>query len=140
MNPATRFVAEFMGDGALFSGKIAGGSEDPVLVTEDGLTFRVGMTTQPSAAATLLLRPEQLRIAPQNPDNAVGLIDAVLEQSVFYGATSKYVCRLKNGVLLTVTPSTSDNDAFASLIPGEALQLAYDREKPHVIHEDRHGA
>ena len=85
--PATRFVAEFIGDGALFSGRIEGPAENPVLVTGDGLRFAVGPGASVGQRATLLLRPEQLEAAPEAPDGAFGVIEARLEQSVFLGAS-----------------------------------------------------
>lgn len=138
--PVTRFVAEFIGDGALFNGRIQNSSDDPVLVTKDGLPLSVGNGARIGEPATLLLRPEQLRVAPENPDGSLGLLDAVLEQSVFYGATSKYVCRLVNGASIAVTPTGNDSETLSEIKPGDSLRLAYDRDKPHLIYEVQHGA
>ena len=103
--PATRFVAEFIGDGALFHGSIQNTGVDPVLVTEDGLRISVGAGPRDGDSATLIIRPEQLSIAPQDPDDSMGVLDAVLEQTVFKGATRQYVCRLTNGAAVSATPT-----------------------------------
>ncbi len=137
--PATRFVAKFIGDGALFTGKIKNTADNPVLVTDDGLTFSVGTSARGGETATLLLRPEHLELAPEQPDISLGLIDATLEQSVFQGATHKYVCRLANGSSITAIPSGAADEAFSRVAPGEPLRLAYHRDVPHLIRESHDG-
>ena len=138
--PATTFVAEFIGDGALFTGFVEGGA-DPVLVTDDGLRLAVRDGVPAGRRMTMLLRPEQLGGAPVAPDPAFGILEARLEQSVFYGATRQLVCRLGNGAAITVTPSPgSDGDRLYRAQPGESLRLAYRRTEPHLIEEARDGA
>ena len=131
--PATRFVAEFIGDGALFSGKIQNTAEDPILVTPDGLSIPVGVGAKVGDSATLIIRPEQLDIIEGNPDNSMGILNVVLEQSLFQGATNKYVCRLANGDTITAMPTTSGHDALSRINPGESVRLAYPRSSPHLI-------
>ena len=133
--PATRFVAEFIGDGTLFSGKIQNTVENPILVTEDGLSIAVGVGPKVGDKATLIIRPEQLNIAPENPDDSMVILDAVLEQSVFQGATRRYVCQLANGTSISATPTESGDQAFSRVKPGEPVRLAYRRSTPHVIIE-----
>jgi spermidine/putrescine transport system ATP-binding protein len=133
--PTSRFVAAFLGDGALFGGHIEGTADDPQLVTDDGLRFAVAPGALPGARATLLLRPEQLFVAPAQPDPAVGRIDATLEQTVFLGAGRKFLCRLQNGSSLTAAPTGSESEALRHVAAGEALTLAYRRDRAHLIAE-----
>ena len=114
----------------------------PVLVTDDGLAFPVGKNSMIGVGetATLLLRPEHLDIAPETHDGSLGVIAATLEQSVFYGATRKYVCRLANGASITATPSVNGNDTLSEVSSGDRLHLAYRREAPHLIREANDGA
>lgn len=135
--PATRFVAEFIGDGALFAGRIRD-DNGPVLETDDGLVLSVGGEIGPGEAATLLLRPEHLDIAPEEPDPDLGRLDAVLEQSVFYGASRKYVCRLATGQQITVAPASGVG--LQGLAAGTPLTLAYRRDVPHLIRGTGDGA
>ena len=139
--PATRFVAEFIGDGSLFSGRVEGPAEDPVLVTRDGLRFAVGHGAPVGRTATLLLRPEHLEAAPPSSDGqgpldaGLGVIDATLEQSVFLGSARKFVCRLVNGATLLATPTGAGAEALGAVEPGGSLRLAYRRDRPHLIPE-----
>ena len=134
--PATRFVAEFIGDGSLFAGRVEGPAEDPRLVTDDGLSFAVGQDAPVGQAATLLLRPEHLEAAPADPDTSFGVIDATLEQSVFLGSTRKFVCRLANGASLLATPTGVGAEVLGRVDPGGPIRLAYRRDRPHLIQEE----
>ena len=141
--PVTPFVAQFIGDGELFSGTIQNSAENPVLVTEDGLSFPVCAGSNPGDKATLLLRPEHLDLAPETAgatDGSVGIIDATLEQVVFFGATRKYVCRLANGAPITAVPSGDPGNGLASASPGKPLRLVYQRDVPHLMREAENGA
>ena len=138
--PATRFVAEFIGDGALISGRIEGASEDRVLVTGDGLRFAVGPGATVGQMATLLLRPEHLEAAPESSDQTFGVIEARFEQSVFLGASRKFVCRLANGATITAAPTGAGAEALSGVAPGELVRLAYRRDQTHLIPEAEDGA
>ena len=133
--PATRFVAEFIGDGTLFSGRVEGSAADPVLVTPEGLRLALAPGTAPGRAATLLLRPEQFELAPGVPGPELGVIEARLEQTLFLGATRRFVCRFGNGESLTAAPVGEAGEALAAVAPGERLRLAWRRERPHLIPE-----
>ena len=138
--PATTFVAEFIGDGALFTGTVEGGPE-PALVTDDGLRLAVRDGVPAGRRMTMLLRPEQLGGAPADADSAFGVLEATLEQSVFYGATRQLVCRLGNGAAITVTPNLGgDDEHLFRAGPGDRLRLAYRRADPHLIEEAPDGA
>ena len=135
--PATTFVAEFIGDGALFTGSVEGGA-DPALVTDDGLRLAIGDGVPAGRRVTMLLRPEQLGSAPAATDPAFGIVEATLEQSVFFGASRQLVCRLGNGAAITVTPNAgSGGDLLRRTRPGDLLRLAYRRTEPHLIEEAR---
>ncbi len=137
--PASPFVAQFIGDGALFTGKVKN-PRNPVLETDDGLSFAVGAGAPVGETATLLLRPEHLSIAPEKLDDALGVLDARLEQSVFYGAMRQYVCRLANGTSITATSTGIADETAGRLRPGDSLRLAYQRDVPHLIRGAADGA
>ena len=137
--PKTRFVAEFIGDGALFAGTIEDAG-DPHLVTAEGMRFAVPHGTPTGSRMTMLLRPEQLLPAPASPDPALGTIEAVLEQTVFIGATRQLVCRAGDGTMVTTSrPAGAAGAAFTEALPGERLILAYRRDDLHLIDESLDG-
>jgi spermidine/putrescine transport system ATP-binding protein len=136
--PATPFVAEFVGDGSLFTGRIENTSSHPVLKTDDGLSLPLDQGARIGETATLLLRPEHLRLAPDHGDESLGVLEATLSQSVFHGAIRKYVCRLSNGALVTAALDASDT-AYERIAEGDQLRLAYPRNLPHLIKQPGNG-
>lgn len=138
-HPASRFVAQFIGDGSLFTGKIRITESGPALVTDDGLSFAVNDQVVEGETVTLLLRPEHLEIATDPVDSSKGVIDTTLEQVVFYGATRKLICRLANGDSITATPTSAAGFNMGSVNPGDLLRLVYQRDMPHLIRENSHG-
>lgn len=137
-HPATPFVAEFVGDGSLFTGRIENTSNHAVLKTEDGLILPLDQSAPIGETGTLLLRPEHLSLAPDHADESLGILETTLAQSVFHGAIRKYVCRLSNGALVTATLDASDN-AYKRLAVGDKLRLAYPRNLPHLIKQSGNG-
>lgn len=138
--PASSFVAQFIGDGALFSGKIQYTQNGPTLVTDDGLSFAVSDSTVEGETVTLLLRPEHLDIANGTADNSTGVINVTLEQIVFYGSMSKLICRLANGEPIIATPSTATGFNPGRVNPGDSLNLTYQRDTPHLIRDYTYAA
>ncbi|MBX2880191.1 MAG: ABC transporter ATP-binding protein [Granulosicoccus sp.] len=135
-SPQSRFVAQFIGDGILFTGKINNDSDGPALITDDGIRLPVKHSAKPGATMSLLLRPEQLKISKGNcSDTAVGVLNATMEQSIFLGSTRKYVCRLANGLSITASPADDSNAAISQINLGESVQLTYHRDQPHLIDE-----
>lgn len=138
--PATRFVAEFIGDGTLFSGKVDTISGNKVLVTEDGLQLPVDNEVSRGDYASLIVRPEQIKLADNSAGEDQTNVDVVLDQAVFQGATIKYVCKLPGGRTIVAMPAQSDNTAFRKLRAGDPLKLAWRRSEPHLIIESSYAS
>lgn len=85
--PASRFVAEFVGEVNMFEGRVSPEAGGPVLVVEGlGAIPLPGDTAAAGAAALLALRPERLRLARGRPQ---GFAVAATVVSIGYmGSTS----------------------------------------------------
>ncbi len=91
--PVDVAVGSFVGDANLLPG----------VVVQGGATCSLGMVplrSQPEAAAgtivTLLVRPEQLRLRPHDPEREVG----VVEEVTFYGPHASVRLALEDGTML----------------------------------------
>jgi spermidine/putrescine transport system ATP-binding protein len=136
--PASRFVAEFIGDGTLFEGRVEAGDGAPALVTDAGLRLALDAAAAPApgARATLLLRPEQLTLAAPGTPPGGATIEAALEQSVFLGAARQLVCRLATGETVKAMPlGAEEGAAAAALRPGDPVRLAWRPEAVHLMAE-----
>jgi ABC-type Fe3+/spermidine/putrescine transport system ATPase subunit len=105
--PANRFVAHFLGESNLESGRIeaaagprawrvdAGGL--PVVATGDG-------AFSPGDAVAVAVRPERIRIRPTAADRRPGAnaFPATVEECVFRGALRRYRVRLPHGGVWSV--------------------------------------
>jgi spermidine/putrescine ABC transporter ATP-binding subunit len=111
--PATEFVADFIGDTNFLKGRVALVDGHPAVVTDAGTTIRtVGRAAAEAATVSVALRPERIRFldagAAHECENA---FEAEVEDVIFLGDSSKYVLRLPRGdrlvargLNLTVTP------------------------------------
>lgn len=102
-NPATRFVAGFIGAANLMKGTISQCDLGSASVTlQSGITIS-GVTApdtslKPGNEAVAMIRPEDtILTAP-----GTGIFDATVEMTSFLGATSELRLRTTGGVLLTV--------------------------------------
>jgi putative spermidine/putrescine transport system ATP-binding protein len=97
--PASAFVAGFVGTSNLLTGEVA-----RKVIGEDG---------------TFLIRPEKVRmVAPDDPpaaDDGTCLADGVVREVVYLGATTNSVVELDAGTTLTVAHPNSDRSIDAAL-------------------------
>ena len=103
-NPATRGVAEFLGDANILEGHIRGGE----------LSFALGLTsvgaTHPEGHAHVLVRPENLALS------AEGGVQGVVIGREYYGHDQMISVRLSDGTLVRIRAHPRDEIA-----PGTAV-------------------
>jgi spermidine/putrescine ABC transporter ATP-binding subunit len=127
--PATRFVADFVGESNLLDGTARGGgtAEVPGL----GTVVLDGAARGQAGPVTLLLRPEALRIgaaAAALPNRATGTV----VETVFLGLSVKLRLRLEGGLeLLARLPLRPSEPPPAA--EGETVPLGFAPEDVHVV-------
>ena len=90
--PATRFVADFLGEANLLDAEIVAGGARVA-----GVVVCVETAAAAGAKATLALRPERVSLA----DDGDGL-PGVVEEVIYAGSELKYIVRLSDGQALAV--------------------------------------
>ncbi|HEY8538480.1 MAG TPA: TOBE domain-containing protein, partial [Steroidobacteraceae bacterium] len=99
--PATRFVADFIGQGVFIPGEVVGPGE---VRTELGVVRASGVHLQPGRPVDLLLRPDDVI-----HDDASPLRAEVCQRS-FRGAEFLYTLKTQSGaILLSLVPSHHDH-------------------------------
>ena len=123
--PATRFVAEFVGDITLLSGVSDGAGR----VNVDGLgPITVAEFTAPvGAPVTVGIRPEAFVLGSAEANR----LDAVFEDSVFLGEATHCRFRLANGTRLRV--SVTDARRAAALSPESTVPLSFSPDAAVVL-------
>jgi putative spermidine/putrescine transport system ATP-binding protein len=120
--PATRFVADFIGDTNLFHGPVTVTPEGRLRLTaEHGLGLDLPDGVVRAGVATVALRPEKIRLAAGGAP-AGGGVEGVVESTNFHGAGVLYRVALAGGPLMLVQ---RPNVGGPVLAPGDAVTLAW---------------
>ncbi len=121
--PASRFVAEFLGDCNLLEAAIV---EPGVAALPGGARLHFAGDAAPGSRVTLAIRPEKIAIGADGRNTAVGTIEAV----EYLGDISHLQVRLPDGTALEVTRV---NGAGPPLVAGDRLMLTIPLEAITVL-------
>ena len=120
--PASRFVADFLGEANFLDGHVTDLGPPAVVRTPVGElgTAAEGLTV--GGAVSLCIRPEQVRIAPVSvqADKSDFPLPATIESETFLGETRQFVVSLPGEVLWKVTCLTAASEGLAA---GQNVQL-----------------
>ncbi|MEA5515799.1 ABC transporter ATP-binding protein [Nodularia sp. UHCC 0506] len=114
-HPLTPFVANFIGDTNLFSGKITHVESTTVqITTETGLKINVARSqdtpTELSQAIVVSVRPEKIQLSLYQPGVSTNCFEGRLGNIMYLGTHVNYVVELANGVSINVLqPNTFGN-------------------------------
>lgn len=98
--PASRFVASFIGESNFLSGRLLAADGPEAVVEVPGVgTLRTRTTDQhaPGAEVALTVRPEKIIFATETEDAALNSVGATIESVVFVGDAYRYEVRLGGG-------------------------------------------
>ncbi|MFB6125539.1 MAG: ABC transporter ATP-binding protein [Halanaeroarchaeum sp.] len=127
--PATEFVADFIGETNLVRGTYAVGGDGPV-VESDGLSYRVSPTEDTSGEVSFAIRPEKTRIGAEAAD-ADNVFDAEVVDEIYKGNLGKFVVHLENGQELTVDMQIRDQGEYLSV--GREVPIGWDADNAVVL-------
>ncbi len=133
--PATRFVAEFVGEATLLDARVeTADGRDVVVATSGGPRLRAWNRGDagPGQAVVAVLRPEKLRLV-DGGDGAAGanVVPGVVTDVLYLGDTTKYWVRSAAGAVLAVKcPSRWDAVRAGK---GETVHLAIDPRDVIVV-------
>ncbi|WP_332117128.1 ABC transporter ATP-binding protein [Azorhizobium caulinodans] len=119
--PATRFVADFIGETNLFKGELAATTDGgPALKVGDGFVIPLPETPSLAGLISVGLRPEKVRLAP---GDAPGIARGTIESANFQGGHVLYrVALAGNRHLLAQSPNDGSG---APLAAGTAVSLSW---------------
>jgi iron(III) transport system ATP-binding protein len=121
--PASRFLADFIGDANLVDGEFSAGIEGPRFAASN-VSVPVTGAQLPPGAATLAVRPNRLRVTPQGQ----GLLPGELKRAAYLGSRVEYVVATPWGELLVF------DDGARNVLPrGSAVGLTFDPDAVIVL-------
>ncbi len=140
--PATRFVADFIGNVNLMDGALEVDEAAHVEITCPDVRHWVGhgITGHEGMPVTVALRPEKIRISRRPPEQEEGMAPAPYNQvkgrvkdMVYFGSDTLYHLQLPSGAILKVTQSNTerhpddtlswDDEAYAWWLPSAHVVL-----------------
>jgi putative spermidine/putrescine transport system ATP-binding protein len=125
--PASRFVAEFIGDSNILSGTIDPARAGTVELTGIG-AVRVACADTPAGPADLLIRPERLRPLG-NGAAADNIFDMIVDEVINYGDSVLAIGKTKGLPLRARLPGLPPD----TLRRGEVLRLGWSATDAHVL-------
>jgi spermidine/putrescine transport system ATP-binding protein len=119
--PATTFVADFLGISNLMTGEARGRVGDTCEVTLGDLRVYAGAGDSATRGATkLIIRPERVRVEPRD-EQGDNRLPAMVERVVYIGSANQVFVRLPDGQQIrALVQDTGDAPQFA---PGDAVQV-----------------
>lgn len=103
--PATRFVADFIGNVNLMDGQVVVDEPDRVEVDCGYCRHRVGhgITGTLGMPVTVAIRPEKIRLSRTRPDADVNVVRATVRDRSYFGSFTVYNLELEGGRRLKVS-------------------------------------
>ena len=126
--PATRFVADFIGNVNLMEGTITGVDAGGVTVDCGDVVHRSGRAVESAqgTSVTVALRPEKIRIGRQPAaPAAANAVRGVIRDTVYFGSFTVYHLMLGSGRTLKISQSHADRDDGAALARGEEVTATW---------------
>ncbi|WP_027186164.1 ABC transporter ATP-binding protein [Desulfovibrio inopinatus] len=126
--PATPFVAGFVGDNNTWQGLLTRPSpETAVVTTAEGHAFEVrdNAACVEGAKVTLFLRPEAMRIEPKET-KGMNIFGVIVKSILFDGANSRLLTVTEQGHELLV--ALPQNRKFDYIRPGDTITLGWHHE------------
>jgi iron(III) transport system ATP-binding protein len=121
--PATRFVADFIGEANFLPARVVG-VEDRGARVEVGPITVVLDGTAPAGPVTLVARPEAITIRPARGEPApAGALAGRIESAAYLGGAGEYVVATDVGALAVTDTLTTEE----LLAPGTAVWLTFSR-------------
>jgi putrescine transport system ATP-binding protein len=132
--PATRFVADFIGNVNLMDGSVIVDEPDHVVI--DGVDCKHyvghGITGTLGMPVTVALRPEKISLQRGKPDGEYNAVAGTIQELSYFGATTVFRVKLASAAVLAVSMANTErqrDDAFAR---GDAVWATWSPQA-HVV-------
>jgi spermidine/putrescine transport system ATP-binding protein len=133
--PATKFVAGFIGTSNLLAGTVqkvsadtavlALGPSDRIIIPADG-TMSAGDTID------LTVRPEKISIAKQQPDGDLSVVTGTVSEVVYLGTYNSYMVVLAGGAEITVFEQNV-HDSTSTAERGDSVWLSWQPRHSYAL-------
>jgi len=133
--PASRFVADFLGEANFLDGRVARRGTPAKIDTPAGAVFAAGDgCPEAGQPVTCCVRPERVRIAPADAAQAAetAALAATVEAFTYLGELRQYLCAMESGATWRVSELAG---ASGPIPPGQKVLLRFDPADVSVLTE-----
>ncbi len=133
--PATRFVADFIGNVNLMDGRLDVDEADHCVIGCADVRHYVGhgITGTEGMAVTVALRPEKIALTREAPaDTATNAVQGNIKEMSYFGSFTVYHLALASGATLKVSQANTERRADAALTWGDRA-WAHWSSSAHVV-------
>jgi putrescine transport system ATP-binding protein len=132
--PATRFVADFIGNVNLMDGTVTEDQADHVVIDCADCRHFVGhgITGTPGMAVTVALRPEKIELAREQPADAFNCVPGRIKEMSYFGSFTVYHLELPSGAPLKVSLANTQRHRDVEFTWGDAVWAHWSRTS-HVV-------
>jgi putrescine transport system ATP-binding protein len=135
--PATRFVADFIGNVNMFEGRIVEDEPDHVLIesAELGALIYVGhgVSAAPDAVVWTAVRPEKMHLTRERPDASHNLVQGVIKEIAYMGDMSVFLVLLESGKTVRVTQPNTHRQAEDHLTWEDRVWVSWHESSAVVV-------
>ena len=132
--PATRFVADFIGNVNLMDGAVSVDEADHVVIdcadcrhyVGHGITGTLGMPV------TVALRPEKISLQRDKPADPYNCVAAKIEELSYFGASTVYRVKLASGQVLAVSMANTERHSDGAFTWGDIVWATWSQQA-HVV-------
>ncbi len=131
--PATRFVADFIGETNFLKGAVTHAAGGRAQMTIAGETVSVSLNGQQLAGGqivTLAVRPEKVSLAPLEEANA---LNGTLQEAIYIGTDTRYVVRLASGEAMVARIQNVGDRALDERRVGDAVKVYWKQKDARVL-------
>ena len=139
--PASRFVADFIGNVNLMDGTLVVDEADHVVVDCGDVQHRIGhgITGTRGMSVTVALRPEKIRIrrdaltSPAPEDAAVNRAHGTIKEVAYFGSFTVYHLQMASGRVVKISQSNAERQQGAQLTWGDSAWATWTDLSPVVL-------
>ena len=132
--PATRFVADFIGNVNLMDGKLVVDEADHCVIDSPDCRHYVGhgITGSEGMAVSVAIRPEKIQVTREPPAEEFNRVQGVVRALAYFGSFTVYRLALASGAQLKISVNNSERHREDEIRTGDSVWAHWSRSA-HVV-------
>lgn len=135
-HPASRFVADFIGETNFMDGRVLGVEDDDLSVEIEGrflINALNGLNLKVNDAITLAVRPEKLILADDKDENET--VQGVITEVIYIGTDLRYEVKISDSTSLVVREQNKGGERSKRYHRGDQVNVSWLRENASILTE-----